>query len=125
LFDAAGKFCHRSAVRRLVAVVLMLVFVAATAAPAFALCRLRAAPHECCCQPAPPNSICAPDCCATARPAHPVAAVTTQLRGLAFVAAPTLGLCLPFDRAASLSPPTSGALVALHERAPPRLPLRI
>lgn len=112
--------------RRLAALLVLLAFAAATAAPAIAACRMRAAQKECCCEPAPSNSICAPDCCDAAKPAHRIGDVTTQLRGFAFVAQPTLLLSLALiDCAHSPAPPTAGALVRLHERAAPRLPLRI
>lgn len=126
MFDDAAKLCHRSCMRRVVALLALLAFAAATAAPAMAACRMRAAQNECCCEPAPSNSLCAPDCCGTAKPTNRTGDVTTQLRGLTFVAPPalvvSLGLvgCKP-----SLAPPTAGALVRLHERAAPRLPLRI
>ena len=112
--------------RRLVALLVLLAFAAATAAPAIAACRMRTAQKECCCDPAPASSICAPDCCDTAKPAHRIGDVTAQLRGFVFVAQPTLLLSLTLVECAhSAAPPTAGALVRLHERAAPRLPLRI
>ncbi len=112
--------------RRLIALWVVLAFVAATTAPAFAACRMRAAQHECCCKPALANSICAPHCCATAKPTSAVGDVTTQLRGFAFVAAPALPFTMrSIDAARSTTAPRSVALVGLHERSAPRLPLRI
>ncbi|MGZ3442071.1 MAG: hypothetical protein ACXVDD_21275 [Polyangia bacterium] len=112
--------------RRPLALLVLVAFAAATAAPAIAACRMRAALEECCCDPAPSNAICAPDCCDTAKPAHRIGELATHLRGFAFVAPPTLVLSLALvDGAHGLAPPTPGALVGLHERAAPRLPLRI
>lgn len=126
MFDGAGKLCHRSRVRRLIALFVMLTFVGATAAPAMTVCRMRAAQKECCCKPARADSICAPDCCDTVKPPHLIAQVTTLLRGIVFLATPALDLWFSAARdARALSPTTAGARVGLHERAPPRLPLRI
>jgi hypothetical protein len=111
--------------RRVIAVLVMLAFAAATAAPAIAACRMRAAQKQCCCKPAPSNSLCAPDCCDTASPA-PAADLTTHLRAFAFV---ELSLIVPspffVEAAKTFASPPAAALIGLHERASPRLPLRI
>ena len=112
--------------RRLIAMSAVLAFVAAMAAPALAACRMRAAQEDCCCEPAPANSICAPDCCAAAKPAAGVLDVMAHARGLTFAVAPTPRWSANAVATASLgSTPRATLLVALHERATPRLPLRI
>jgi hypothetical protein len=112
-------------VRRLIALLVMLAFAAATAAPAIAACRMRAQEKECCCTPAPANSLCAPDCCDLVKAGHSLADVATHLRGFSIVAAPTIVVSHSSPAACARSLPTARMLVGLHERAAPRLPLRI
>lgn len=110
--------------RRLIALLVLLAFVAATAAPAIAACRMRAEQKECCCEPAPANAICAPDCCSRVKAASPIAGLT-HFRGLLTVHA-AVSKWSSFAVFASRAPtPAARSLVALHERAAPRLPLRI
>ena len=112
--------------RRLLALWVLWSFVAATAAPALAACRMRSRQKACCCAPAPPSSVCAPDCCDAAGPARPLADPIAHVRGLLFVAHPPPAPCpARFAPARPDAPPTSRALVGLHERAAPRRPLRI
>ena len=110
--------------RRLIALLAMLAFVAATAAPAIAACRMRAEQQECCCEPAPANAICAPDCCDTVKSASPIAGIT-HFRGLLAVhaAESQSASCAGFT--CCVPPPAARSLVGIHERAAPRLPLRI
>jgi hypothetical protein len=125
VFDRDGKVCHRGGVRRLIALLLMVAFVAATAAPALAACRMGTAERECCCPPPPANSICPPDCCDAVKAARPVAHLSMQGRTLYVLLQPALavGAFDIFTRTAMV--PGDRSLVALHERAAPRLPLRI
>lgn len=109
--------------RRLCALTILVAFVAATAAPAIAACRMRAEQQACCCTPAPPNALCAPDCCDRAAPLRAVD-LTTHLRGIA-LPAPLALSSLPRLTAISSAALPTRALVGLHERAAPRLPLRI
>ncbi|HEX6837192.1 MAG TPA: hypothetical protein VF334_11500, partial [Polyangia bacterium] len=100
-------------------------FVAATAAPAIAACRMRAARDACCCAPPPANALCAPDCCDRAQPCRSLVDLTTHLRGLALLAAPLFWSLPRLDATPAGAAPAARALVGLHERAAPRLPLRI
>jgi len=112
--------------RRLIALLVMLAFAAATAAPAIAACRMRAAQKECCCDPAPPNSLCAPDCCDTVKAARPIAELSTQIRGFFVFALPIILDLSHIDvLPRPLASPSARLLVALHERMAPRLPLRV
>jgi hypothetical protein len=112
--------------RRLIALLVMLAFVVAAAAPAIAACRMRASQQECCCEPAPSNSICAPDCCDVVKAARPIAQLSSQTRGFVLFAYPILFALPSIDASThALARPTACALVALHERAAPRLPLRV
>lgn len=110
--------------RRLCALSILLAFVAALAKPALAACRMHTGRDRCCCAPAPANALCAPDCCARARPLAMVE-LTTHLRGVTLPALVALAPLLLFDLSAPSALPRRGALVGLHERAAPRLPLRI
>ena len=113
--------------RRLLALLAMLAFVAATAAPAMAMCRMRAAQRECCCKPAPANSLCAPDCCdTTIKAPTPIAEISTNVRVflvLGDTRAVSFSNVVPSPRCLAL--PIARLLVGLHERAAPRLPLRV
>lgn len=120
------NFVTVQAMRRLMALVALLVFAAATAAPAMAACRGRAAQPACCCDPAPANSLCAPDCCARLDAAPPLGQVSPSLRGFGLFSPPRPAR---FAHVA-LSSPLGGRqrarwLVGLHQRAAPRLPLRL
>jgi hypothetical protein len=126
MFDAIGNLCDRCAMRRLIALFVLLAFASATAAPAITACRMRTTQKECCCAPAPAGAICAPDCCDAARPARAVANAATQLRGFAFFVTTLFVPSLSSIAAAGAArAPMARALVGLHERAAPRLPLRI
>ena len=92
--------------RRLCALSVLLAFVAALAAPA------------------PANALCAPDCCNRARPLAAVE-LTTHLRGVTLPALVALAPLLLLDLSAPSALPRRRALVGLHERAAPRLSLRI
>jgi len=112
-------------VRRLIAALLVLAFVAATAAPAIAACP-RGPQEDCCCDPPPSNSLCAPDCCGTWKPAQPIVNVTAQLKQLAVVAPALVSSIGLVDLAFSGHPlPTAHWFVGIHARAAPRLPLRV
>jgi len=111
--------------RRLLALSILIAFVAATAAPAIAACRMRAARDACCCAPAPANTVCAPDCCDRAQPWRSIADLTTHLRGFALLAVPLFWWLPRLDATPARTSPAARALVGLHERAAPRLPLRI
>jgi len=103
--------------QRLIAFLVMLAFAFATTAPAGA-CQ---PPKKCCCKPAP-NSLCAPDCCdgapkpsTTVEPsAQVVLDIFLQPAAMSFAHAPLV-----------LDQPAPTALVGLHQRAAPRLPLRV
>ena len=112
--------------RRLLALFVLLAFVAATAAPALAACRMAGAQKECCCDPPPANAICAPDCCDTAKAARRLGDVATRLRSFGIVASPVALVSFSLTEVAfQHAAPVARALVGLHERAAPRLPLRI
>jgi hypothetical protein len=121
--DRGAKVCHGSAVRRLVASLVMLAFVAATAAPALAACRRT---HECCCGVAPANALCAPDCCERVKASGALLDSSIPFRHLAALVG-TLGVrVLPPELAQPiLAQPAADRLVGLHERAGPPIPLRI
>lgn len=126
MFDRAVKFCHRSHVRRVIALLALLAFAAATAAPAIAACRMRAAQQECCCKPAPTNALCAPDCCDAVKAARPIGDVSTRFRGFVLLAQPLfVSAALIHPSAHPVASPVARLLVGLHQRAAPRLPLRI
>jgi len=110
--------------RRLIGSLVLVAFVAACAAPAIAACRMRAAERECCCKPARANSLCEPDCCQIVKAARPIADLSRHARLLQWFADPPIVLAL-----ASLAPasptPALACVIGLHQRAAPRLPLRI
>jgi hypothetical protein len=110
-------------VQRLLAIALVLAFVAATAP--IAACG-RGPERECCCARARANALCAPDCCDTVKRAPPLVNVAAHLRGFSALAQP---LSLPIADfalgSAPLSFPTAPWFVGLHTRASPRLPLRV
>jgi hypothetical protein len=122
-FDRGAKVCHGSAVRRFVATLLMLAFVAATAAPAVAACRRS---HDCCCGVAPPNALCAPDCCERVKTGGALLDPSVYVRHLAAFAA-TLAVRVPppEPKGPTLAQPATERLVGLRKRAGPRIPLRI
>jgi hypothetical protein len=111
--------------RRPLALLVLLAFVAATAAPALAACRMAGGQKECCCEPPAANAICAPDWCDTAKSARPTADVATHLRGFLPVGTPFLLVSSIVPSPARRVAPVPRVLVGLHERAAPRLPLRI
>ena len=111
--------------RRLVALLVMLAFAAATAAPAVAACRMRAARQRCCCAAPPPGAICAPDCCGAVKAAGRLDEIATQPRGLLLLARPAI-VCSPrVDFPPAARTPPMPRPIGLHERAAPRLPLRV
>jgi hypothetical protein len=112
-------------VRRLIASLALVAFVAACAAPAIAACRMRSAQRACCCKPAPANSLCQPDCCQIVRAARPVADLSRHVRTLYLFADPPTVLTLGWLAPASSTPAPARGQVGLHQRAAPRLPLRI
>lgn len=112
--------------RRLIAIVLVLAFAAATAASARAAGRLPAPPHGCCCDAPHARGLCKSDCCKVGHASRLLADVRRQERGLGPAVRPFLELAA----APALAwPPMQQAgaawLVGLHERAAPRLPLRV
>jgi hypothetical protein len=112
-------------VRRLISLFVVLFLVAATTAPAVAACRMRIVQKKCCCKPAAANSLCAPSCCDMISAARPIADASARVRGFT----PFIPLTIPFahprvDEDCSLSA-SVGSRIGLHERAAPRLPLRI
>jgi hypothetical protein len=121
VFDDCIEVCDGSGVRRLGAFIAIMIFTAALAAPALALCHGKQA---CCCDPAD-NSVCAPDCCGSVKTTLPVD-VSSWLRATLTIAVPLASSCLPLHHAIDLAPqPAPQLLVALHERAGPPVPLRI
>jgi hypothetical protein len=108
--------------RRLIALLVMLAFLTSTAGPAIAACRMRTAQKQCCCDAAPENAICPLDCCGGIRAVKPVASLSA--RSLLVFTVPT---ALSLSRIAIRPPssPISGLAIGLHERAAPRLPLRV
>jgi hypothetical protein len=113
-------------VRRLIATLVMLALVVATAAPALAACRRVTAQKSCCCAPAAAHRLCPPDCCARALPDSTPIAPSTEVRGLAVAPPPVSASILPdLPPSPTLVRPTARSFVRLHERAAPRRPLRI
>lgn len=116
--------CHGSGVRRFVASLVLLAFMGAIAAPALAACRMAA--DECCCDPAPDNALCAPDCCDTVGRAHVTFDPSSAFRATTLIADAVTSAPSDVDFLVRALPRlVPRLLVALHERAGPRLPLRI
>jgi hypothetical protein len=112
--------------RRGIALLVLLVFAAAMATPALAACRMRAAEKECCCSPAPSNSLCAPDCCPVIQATRQLAGVSLHARNFVPLATPLAPSFAWATEPPALSSTVRGVLlVGLHERAAPRLPLRV
>jgi hypothetical protein len=113
-------------VQRFIASLILLAFVAATAGPAIAACRMRAAKDACCCEPAPASSLCAPDCCDRVLQARPLADLSTSVPGFVLVAQPALSAFARSELSPrALASPPACWRVGLHQRAAPRLPLRV
>jgi hypothetical protein len=112
--------------RRVIALVVALAFAAASGAPAIAACRMGVAQKKCCCSPASANVLCAPDCCARVKATQRNAAVSTHARNFSPLAIP-LAVVTSHAIASLRSSSSPGAvlLVGLHQRAAPRLPLRV
>ncbi len=102
--------------QRLIALLVMLMFAVATTATGSA-CQ---APKKCCCKPAA-NSLCAPDCCEGGAKAPPSVELSAQPALIVF-ALPSAHL---FVRTPVVVNPSPASLVGLHQRAAPRLPLRV
>jgi hypothetical protein len=82
--------------------------------------------RKCCCAPAPSNSVCAPDCCPNAKFAGAIPHAATHLFGFRLLANPLTVIALALVAPSRpVARPTAQALVGLHQRAAPRLPLRI
>lgn len=112
--------------RRLLALVTLLAFAAATAAPAVAGCRTHAADNPRCCAPAPSRSFCAPGHCDLVAAGALVARATAQPRGFILLAQPLLRSAAQLELwSRPLAPPSARLRVGLHLRAAPRLPLRV
>jgi hypothetical protein len=125
VFDPGTELCDRWRVRRLMALLLVLAFVTATAVPAFAACS-RGPEKDCCCDPPSPNTLCAPDCCGTWKAPRPVANLTAQSHPVAALTPALTSSCdLPAAAASATVLPDAQWLIGLHARAAPRLPLRI
>lgn len=124
MIDVTRHLCHGSGVRRFVAGLVLLALMGVIAAPALASCRMPA--DECCCDPAPVNALCAPDCCDTVGRAHVAFDASTAFRATPLIAdavtAPPSDVDFLVRALPRLAP---RLLVALHERAGPRLPLRV
>ncbi len=125
MFDADGEICHGGDMRRPVALFTLLALAAVMTAPAIAACRMRAAEESCCCEPAPPNTLCAPDCCGQLE-AQPRGDVSTHLRGLLLSSQVASPSAFTVEKPAiSAALPAAPLRVRLHQRSAPRLPLRI
>lgn len=112
--------------RRAIASLAMLAFLVATAAPALASCRMRAAQAECCCAPAPANTLCSLDCCASVKATRGLGHVSTPLRAILLLDSHCGTVFSRIDLAPRLvARPGRTLLVGLHERASPPLALRI
>ena len=126
VFDDRTKVCDGSHVRRSLAVAMLLTFVAAVAAPTIAQCRMRSAQEQCCCDPAPANSLCSPDCCGSIKSAPSLSDASVRL-GSDTISARALVLAVqeidPSSRAPASAP--WRWLIGVHERAAPRLRLRV
>jgi hypothetical protein len=112
-------------VRRPIAGLALVLFLVASAAPALVACRIRAAQGECCCEAAPANSLCEPDCCQHVKAARPTADLAPHTRTFQLLADPPIVLALAWSASVSAAPLVAEARAGLHQRAAPRLPLRI
>jgi hypothetical protein len=109
-------------VRRAIATLVLLAFVAAAGAPALAMCRRS---HDCCCGAAPANVLCAPDCCDRVKAGGAGLNPSADVRQLALAATPAVRAFPPRLTQPAVGRPAGERLVGLHVRAGPRLPLRI
>jgi hypothetical protein len=108
--------------RRILALLVVIVLAALSVGPA-AACGERTK-KSCCCDRAPIASLCARSCC-SAPPATHAVELSVDLVSIALPSAATaIVACVPTPaRVESIA--STASLVGLHERAAPRLPLRV
>jgi hypothetical protein len=111
--------------RRLIASLALVAFVVASVAPVFAACRMRTAQSQCCCEPLPANALGEPDCCQRVKAARPLADLARHTRAFHPLTDPPVVLTVAWISSGSAALPFIGSQVGLHQRAAPRLPLRI